>query len=494
MICAVINGPTFEEARQQIAQAAVSADLVELRLDCFSALKMDALNTLRSQFSIPMIFTLRSQSHGGNYDRSEEERLTAILSLMELEPEYFDLENHVTSSIIDTISSRFPEIRLILSYHNFNETPADLEKIYQEMKKAPAFFYKIAMYANNCLDAMRLICWAKQEDDRLIAISMGPHGQISRILGPLIKSPITYAALEEDQQTVSGQLSVKSLIERYHYRCLNPSTTIYGLIGDPVHQSISDETHNHLMEVCHLNSVYLKIKVKPGELKVFLEFAKQLPFHGLSVTMPLKEHILPFLDEIDSKAAAIGAVNTLLFDNGKIFGFNTDCSGALNAIEKDYTVKGKKIMIIGAGGAAKAIAYEAQRRGGLVTIVSRNAKKALEAARGMNCKSYGLDNIEASSEARYDIIINCTPVCPPIAFTYILPQTIVMDITTKPKETLFLQHAKEKGCRVIYGYQMFIEQALGQFKLWSRQSIDMDQRRKILEKRALQALFRQGEH
>lgn len=490
MICVVIKGPTFEEARQQISKAIAYADLVELRLDCFHSLDLAALKILRSHFSIPMIFTLRSQSQGGSYTQSEENRLTDIRHLIELKPEYLDLENHVSACFITEISSQYPEIKLILSYHNFIETPEDLERIYQEMQKIPAVFYKIAVTAKNCLDALRLMCWTKKADDKLIAISMGSYGQFSRILGKVMECPITYAALEEDQKSAPGQLSATTLIERYHHRSLNSHTTLYGLIGDPVNQSISDETHNSLLMACGIDAVYVKIQVSPSELSDFLQFAKQLPFHGLSVTMPLKEHVLPLLDEIDSQALCCGAVNTLLFEEGKILGFNTDGAGALNAIEREYQVRDKRIVIIGAGGATKAIAYEAHRRGGLVTIVNRDERKAFQVAEGLHCIGKGLDYMATCAETGYDILINCTPSPLPIASDYILPQAIVMDITTKPKETAFLKLAMEKGCPIIYGYRMFIEQALGQFNLWFKNHFDIQKSRNILEKKSIDCLSR----
>lgn len=486
MICVAIQGPSYEEACQQIAQAHPFADLIELRLDCFESLNLIALKNLRSHFSIPMIFTLRSQIQGGKYTQSEENRLADIRHLIELEPEYLDIENHVPSRFIEEISSQSPKTKLILSYHNFSKTPEDLEGLYRKMLKTPAFFYKIAVTAQNCIDALRFVCWAKKSDDKLIAISMGSHGQISRILGPMMECPITYAALEEDQKSAPGQLSAKILIERYHHHSLNPDTVIYGLIGDPVDLSISDQAHNDLITACGLDAVYVKLQVRPSELSDFLQLAKQLPFHGLSVTMPLKEHILPFLDQIDPQALDIGAVNTLLFKEGVLSGFNTDGIGALNAIERE--VKGKQIVIIGAGGAAKAIAYEAHRRGALVTILNRDERKAHEMAQRLHCIGKGLDYMATCFEAGYDILINCTPVPLPIPSDYILPQAIVMDIKTRPKETPFLKHAMEKGCQIIYGYQMFIEQALGQFDLWFKNRINMQESRKILEKKVVEAI------
>jgi len=456
MICVVIKGPTFEEAHHQISKALEYADLVELRLDLFEILDLEALKSLQTHFSIPMIFTLRSQS----------KRLEDIRSLAALKPQYLDLEEETPPYFIAEIASQYPAVKLILSYHHFEATPEDLEGIYFEMKKTPAYFYKVAVTAQNSLDAMRLIFWAKESDDKLIAISMGSHGQISRILSPMIGCPITYAALEEGGEVAPGQLSAKILIDRYHHRSLNLETTLYGLIGDPVSQSISHETHNRFMSAQGLNAVYIKMQVKAEELTDFLDYAKRLPFCGLSVTMPLKERILSLLDEIDSQAAAIGAVNTLLLKKGKTFGYNTDGIGALNAIESEFLVRGKRMVIIGAGGASKAIAYEAIHRGALVTIINRDSTKAFQMAKRLQCVGKGLEDMADCAKAGYDILINCTPVSMPIDPQYILPHVLVMDITTKPKETMLLQHAMRKNCQIVYGYKMFVEQAKGQFDLW----------------------------
>jgi 3-dehydroquinate dehydratase / shikimate dehydrogenase len=486
MICVVINGPTYEDAFQQVSKALEFADLVELRIDNFASLDFAELKILRSHFSIPMIFTLRSIQQKGRYIYSEDKRLDDIRNLMELSPEYLDLEYHIPSQFVKEICSQYPKTKLILSYHHFEETPENLEMLYQQMQKTPAFFYKIAVTAQSSLDAMRLMCWANQSENNLIAISMGYHGEISRILGPMLGTPITYASLDDTQKSAPGQLSAQTLVERYHHRTLNPQTTLYGLIGDPVKQSISDETHNHVFATLGLDAIYVKIQVTPIELEGFLEFAQQLPFRGLSVTMPLKQPIFHLLDSIDPQAMDIGAVNTLLFLEKKICGSNTDGIGALDAIEHEYPVMGKRIVIIGAGGAAKAIAYEALRRGGLVTIVNRDEAKALHIAEQLNCTGKGLEHMADCVKIGYDILINCTPASLPIVPEHIIPHTIVMDITTKPKETLFIQHAIERQCRIIYGYTMFAEQAMGQFDLWFGAQIDTQKCREALEEKVVE--------
>jgi 3-dehydroquinate dehydratase/shikimate dehydrogenase len=465
MICVVINGTSIEEFRQKLLTLHPQVDMVELRLDTLQSLDIPAIKELQNDFTLPMIFTLRNQRQGGNYLHSEGKRLKDLHRLAQLNPEYLDIEYDVPSHTINEIHSQFPQIKIILSYHNFKETPQDLESIYLEMQRTPAHYYKIAVTPQNILDTLRLLIWAKQAKNDLIAIGMGPYGQSSRILGPIVGCPMTYAALQGDHNPL-GQLSANTLIERYRHHSLSPGTSIYGLIGNPVEQSVSDESHNSYFGKENIDAVYVKFQVNPSELSDFLKLALQLPIQGLSVTMPLKEHLIPLIDHLDPQASFVGAANTLAFKDLKIFGTNTDGIGALNAIEEKYPVKNKKIIIIGAGGAAKGIAYEAQRRGGIVTVINRNKERALELASLLNCRGEGLDHMKSCARSGYDILINCTPVSMPIDPEDILPNSIVMDITTKPMETEFLKKAKEKECFIVYGYRMFVEQALRQFEYW----------------------------
>ncbi len=492
MLCVVIKGPTWEEANQQINKALDWSDAVELRLDCFYSLDLSALKQLQNHFNIPMIFTLRDRTQGGHYEKTEEERRLDLYQLATLEPDYLDLEFHVGAPFIAQIAAKFPKIKLIVSSHNFVNTPPDtiLDDLYLAMRAMPAYYYKIATTACDCTEALRLLCWAKKFDQKLIAISMGSEGHISRILAPIIGFPITYAALDEEMISAPGQLTAQTLLFGYHYRTLNAQTKIYGLIGQPISQSISDQTHNHLMETCKLNAVYVKMTIEPTKLASFLAFARQIPFYGLSVTIPLKEALLPYLDAIDPSALQMGAVNTLVFKDGKIFGLNTDGIGALNAIETKYAVKGQQVIIIGAGGAAKAIAFEAMRRGAVLTIVNRDLQRGAQLAQQLHCNFKSLAQMSQSTAEGYDILINCTPQPAPIAIDDILPGAIIMDITTKPKNTTLLKQAAQKGCAIIYGYQMFVEQAAQQFKLWFGDELDLQNIKNILTKSAQEHLSR----
>lgn len=465
MICTVIKGLTLTDIHQQISQALACSDLVELRIDYYKDLNINDLKELRESFSIPMLFTLRSKSQGGNYLDSEEKRLEDIESLAAIEPEYIDLESHIPETFIKNLMMKYPNIKLIISYHNFNETPTDLDAILKDMKKVPAYFYKIAVSAQNTIDALRFFNWSKTHEN-LIAISMGYHGQISRIVAPILGCPMTYAALDEGLESAPGQLTAHTLVDRYRHHSLSKETALYGLIGDPVDKSISDETHNDFFKSTGIDAVYVKMQVTPEQLPEFLQYARQLPFKGLSVTMPLKEHIMKHIDHIDVQAKEIGAVNTLVFKDNYIEGYNTDGFGALDPIEEVCKVQNKRVVILGAGGAAKAIAHEAKRRGVVVTILNRNQERALALGQQLGCNAGNLNEMSQFAKDGYDILINCTPLSMPIPPKDILSNSIVMDIVTNPKEATFLDTAKEKGCHVIQGRQMFFAQARGQFKLW----------------------------
>lgn len=415
--------------REQLSLCKDIADLVELRLDLYNWTEEDVKAS-----PLPVLITPASLDP------------EVIRKAASLNPDYLDIDMRAPICV---------EGKIICSFHDFTSIPEDLDSLLFEMKKRPAHYYKIAVTPKSTLEALKFLLWAKSQDEKIIAVGMGPFGQITRILGPVIGTPITYASLEDGQEVAPGQLPAKILLERYHHRSLNSDTSVFGLIGDPVEQSISDVTHNCYMEEIGLNAVYVKMVVPPQDLPEFLKAAKQLPFKGLSVTMPLKEAIMPFLDTIDPEAQEIGAVNTLLFEEGKILGFNTDGKGACDAIGD---VDGKRIVLLGAGGAAKAIAYEAAKRGALVTVLNRDPERASKLG-------FNYDSLDRIGHYPYDILINCTPTMP-IPPEAILPEAIVMDITTRPRETPLLQCALEKGCKVIYGEEMFLRQAAFQFKIW----------------------------
>jgi 3-dehydroquinate dehydratase/shikimate dehydrogenase len=356
---------------------------------------------------------------------------------------------------------RYPQTKFILSYHNFQETPTDLEALYHVMKNSTAYGYKIAAMVHSTNDALKMLLFAKSHNN-LSVICMGEKGKFARVLGPVVGNQIDYASLIAKEQTASGQLTVSELMEFYHYSSLNEKTAIYGLIGDPIDKSLGYVYHNRVFRERDVNAVYVKMCVKPEELAEFIPLAARLGIKGLSVTMPLKEKIFSFLDEIQPAMKQIGAVNTLLFKDGKIKGANYDGEGALDALEKKSVVRGKKVVLLGAGGAARAIAFEAKRRGAAVVILNRTVQRAKELAAELSCDAGAIDELPDA----YDILINCTPNLMPIDPQLIKAKIVVMDVINSPSETAFLTAASLKECELVYGKEMFLNQAAKQTAFW----------------------------
>lgn len=428
---------------------------VELRLDLFKEIDRDKIKKFLKKFPYPVLLTLRKASHGGAFSKSEEQRERIIRDLLSLQPPFFDLEYDIRPEFLQELLQRYTQTNFVLSYHNLKETPVDLQAIYQDMQRYRVYGYKIACVTHSTNDALKMLLLAKR-NPKVSAICMGEKGRFARIIG-LIHNQINYAAPHPSKKVAPGQLSIEELSSY----CLDEKTSLYGLIGDPVDKSPGDIYHNALFLKEAQNALYVKMAVLPDELAEFIPLATALGFKGLSVTIPLKEKIVSFVEDFTPPAESIGAVNTLLL-NATISGTNTDGRGALDAIEKRGTVKDKNVVIIGAGGTARAIAYEAKRRGGEVTVVNRTVDRAKIVANSVGCEARGLEDIPLYPA----IIVNCTGRAIPIDFTKVEPTALVMDVVYAPRETEFLKLAKERGCSIIYGEEMFINQAEGQREYW----------------------------
>lgn len=467
MLAAVIRGPTCDAARSDMEKALPYADLFELRLDFFEEEALSHFSEIVAASPLPLLFTFRKKEQGGARQISEEERLQKIEQLLALHPAYCDLEADTDPQFIAKMRKKFPHTQLIGSYHNFEKTPEDLKSLLTSLQNPHFSMIKIAVHAPSTLDLLRLMAFAQSHEKKvpLSCIAMGECGQSSRVLGPIVGNAIDYASLEGGASDLF-QYSLKALHERFHYRSLNRETQIFALIGNPIAQSPGDLFHNEIFQKEHRNAVYIKLRLDAKELPQFFQLFRLLPFKGLSVTIPLKEAVVPLLDRIDPSAASIGAVNTVAMRNRLSIGTNTDALGALNVIERHLKVKDRKIAILGAGGTARAIAYEAKKRGAQVSVFNRNLDRAKSLATDLGVGAYPLDEIASHS---YDILINTIPSFQggeKIRWTF-PPSTLVMDVVLHPKETALLKAAKERGCPRIYGEEMFIEQAKLQQIEWS---------------------------
>ena len=263
---------------------------------------------------------------------------------------------------------------------------------------------------------------------------------------------------------------------------ISGKTRVCGVIGDPIEHTLSPIMHNAAFEALKLDYVFLAFKVKPAEVGNAISGMRALAIHGLNVTMPHKNAVIKYLDEVDPAGKAIASANTILNKDGRLLGFNTDGIGALNALEQNgVELRGKKVLLLGAGGAAKAIAYTLSQEVDELVILNRTPKSATELANLLKQKFKKKINAGELSPstvkvnlADSDVLINATSVGmkpnanqTPVAPEWLKPDLAVMDIVYDPLETRLAKDAKAAGAKVVSGVEMLIYQGAASFEIWT---------------------------
>jgi shikimate dehydrogenase len=263
---------------------------------------------------------------------------------------------------------------------------------------------------------------------------------------------------------------------------ISGKTRVCGVIGDPIEHTLSPIMHNAAFEALKLDYVFLAFKVKPAEVGYAINGMRALTIHGLNVTMPHKSTVINYLDEIDQASKIIGSVNTILNKDGRLFGFNTDGVGALKALrENGVEPRGKKVLLLGAGGAARAIAYILAQEADELVILNRRAKPATELADLLE-KTFNKKVIANALTPRTikdnladsDVLINATSVGmkpnanqTPVASEWLKADLAVMDIVYNPVETRLAKDAEAVGAKVVSGVEMLIYQGAASFEIWT---------------------------
>ncbi|HAB98260.1 MAG TPA: hypothetical protein DCE71_00355 [Parachlamydiales bacterium] len=460
MLIGVILENSIDAVLSQMQQLKGRVDVAEIRLDYLEPSAWSRLALLKEKACLPLLFTFRKQEQGGHLAVPEKKRLALYEEALALLPAFADIETDTDPAFIERIKTMYPQISLIGSFHDFEKTPEDLASLLESMHPARFSMVKIAVKARSTLDLLRLMVFAKKMSPKcpLSCIAMGEYGQPSRVLGPIVGNVLHYTSLHDAVSSLY-QYSLDTLENLYHFSSLTQKTKIYALLGDPIEASRGHLFHNEIFHREGVHAVYVKLRLKTDELASFFDLALKLPFGGFSVTMPLKEAILPLLTRVDPAALAIGAVNTVIVQGQNLIGSNTDAPGALLALEMHGKVQGKKIAILGAGGAARAIAYEAMRKGAEVALFNRTTARGEKIAKDFGCKAYALDSLSAHP---YDLLINTIPVdssgALPILATEILPDALVMDINPVSLSSPLLRAAREKKCLCVDGDAMFEQQ------------------------------------
>ncbi|MBN1188916.1 MAG: shikimate dehydrogenase [Dehalococcoidales bacterium] len=270
-------------------------------------------------------------------------------------------------------------------------------------------------------------------------------------------------------------------------------TKLCGIIGDPVEHSISPDMQNAAFSRLGLDFVYLAFRVKKEDLERVADSMRVLGIRGINVTMPHKIAVIPFLDEVDDLAAKIGAVNTVVNENGVLKGYNTDASGFLRMLSTaDITIENKRVLVLGAGGACRAVACVLAERGAEITIINRSFAPAVELAawisreahRKVDVLDLSTGNMESCLK-KADILVNTTSVgMSPVSNETLVPEKLlrsglsVVDIIYNPIRTRLLQEAENKGAKVISGLEMLVQQGAEAFEIWTGEKAPVNEMRR----------------
>ncbi len=463
-ICVAIRESTTELAIAAARRAASWADIVEIRADFIRDLD---LARLFREKPCPILFTLRPRSEGGEYDGSEFSRIETLVEAASLGADWVDVEySAFWRGVLETVERR----KVILSHHNFDHTPQALESLVDEMRSTGARIVKIATMAKRLSDNLAVAGALKHAASRgieLCALAMGPQGVPSRILGPAWGSWMAFASLPGGEPTAEGQVSAEQLAELYRIRRIHPGTRLYGVVGKPLSHSLSPHLHNAVFAAQDRDAVY--IPLEPVDIDDFTRFCETVPLQGASVTIPFKEAAHALAASISVEANQTGAVNTLLRRGGAWHGENTDVEGFLRPLRKRTRIGRLRVVVLGAGGAARAVVCGLTAQGARVCVVARNPAQAQRLAGKFGVEDAPWGEIRNMS---WDLLVNTTPVGmypdvdeSPVPADWLVGRW-VYDLVYNPKETKLLKDAVRRRCRVIYGSEMFLAQAVKQQQLW----------------------------
>lgn len=478
-LCVAVQGAALAELFTRAEAALKEAHFLEFRLDSLpkpAAALPKLKQFLAAHRDVTAIGTCRRKEHGGHFTGSLKAELEVLLEAAKCGCAVVDLEIESAEQAGKAQLARFRDglraagTALLVSFHDFSRTKS-LDQAARRIEAFEPDFIKVVSTARHLADniaVLRLI-----EDlslrSQVVGIAMGEEGLVSRVLGPRAGAAFTFAASGEGAETAPGQATAHTLNEVYRMEQLDQATRIFGVAGNPIGHSLSPLMHNTAFRRESVNAVMLPLKVK--SLDDLLTVTRELPLTGVAVTMPLKQEVLPHLANMDPLTARIGACNTLRTGaDGKLYGFNTDVAGVVRPLEKRMRLKGARILVLGAGGAARAAVFGLVEQGAEVFITNRTHETAVSLARKAKAKAIKQDQL---AKNRFDAIINTTP-CGMAGVHQALPVKenelnthLVFDMVYNPLETPLLKLARSRGLHVISGLEMFVQQGARQFEIWT---------------------------
>ena len=468
LICVTVTGRTMDEVRRA-RDSAEHAHILEVRLDGVD--RPDPAAALSGR-KLPTIVTCRPAWEGGRFTGSEEERRRFLTTAMDLGAEFVDIEAAApfAAELINARDGR----GIVLSAHFFGAPPPDLRERYAAMRATSAEIVKVAARVDHLTELLAFFDLADASprdggDRGHVLIAMGSAGIPSRVLSARLRNRWTYAG----DGVAPGQLSADRLLWEFRIHRVRPDAAVYGVVGNPVTHSLSPAMHNAGFAALGLNAVFVPLQAADAE--DFVRFGRACGLAGASITAPFKVSLISAMDGIDPLARRVGAINTLVVREGKWVGFNTDVEGFLAPLAGRIRLKGVRATVLGAGGAARAVAAALVDQGATVTISARRPERAALLADDPRARIGRFPPPPGS----WDVLVNATPAgsaaapVNPMAGTP-LDGEIVFDLVYSPARTPLLAAAEAEGCMTIGGLEMLIAQAERQFELWTGQRPPFD--------------------
>jgi 3-dehydroquinate dehydratase/shikimate dehydrogenase len=474
-ICVAITGTTPADMLKNAEEIVRENHFVEFRLDYLPnplAILPRIKTFLYERGEVTAIATCRRAATGGKFKGAIAAELEVLEKAAFAGCHLIDIElqtaEHLKPAQMKKL--RAAGAALIVSHHDFEGTK-DLDKTFDRIKPFQPEFVKIVSTAKSLTDNVTMMRFLERRRDEaeLIGISMGELGTISRVLGLRAGSVFTFASAHAGEETGPGQIEARTLREAWRIDQIDASTKVYGVVGNPVRQSLSPLMQNMAFRRETVNAVFLPLQTT--RLSDLLALVKEVPLHGLAVTMPFKGEIIKHLAKTDAVSQKIGACNTVVrAQDGKLYGFNTDVAAVVRPLERRLPLKGAKILVLGAGGAGRAAVFGLVEKGAEVFIWNRTAETAKKLARQAKAKTIRKEQLAKSS---FDVIVNTTPVgmrgVKPASL--LEPKEInarlVFDLVYNPIDTPLIRMAREKGLPVATGVEMFVHQGARQFEIWS---------------------------
>ena len=476
-ICVSVCAATADEFNSKAREAAGLADLTELRFDCLAENEFERVEVA---FDERIILTFRPKEQGGAREISVEDRRDFWNSAAEFSGA--DLEEDMIENAL------FRGFRpKICSYHDLSGSPSNVSEIFERIASNGADVVKIAVRADEVTDGIsvwKLLELARVQKRRVIPVAMDEAGKWTRILGLAQGAFLTYASMAPGSETAPGQLTVDDLRETYRVKELDRETEVYGLIGGNTAHSMSPYIHNPAFRAVGRNAVFIPLQV--GNVDEFMRRMVKpatrevdLNFRGFAVTIPHKQSVMPHLDSIDETAQAIGAVNTIKIENGKLYGYNTDAAGFIGPLVRARgDLRGAKIAVIGAGGAARACVHALKQHGADVMVFARDNAKAAELAAelGVESSEYPDENHRYSPiYGAFGILVNATPIGmrgraeneTPATAEQLAGLDLVYDLVYTPLRTQLIEEAEKALAATLNGLEMLVEQAAEQQLIWT---------------------------